>query len=68
MLMEDSFQGLITSPPSESATPGPSQLDEHRFDEYRGDLRAHHARGVRFLFLLVGVPGRSLASVAVDLG
>jgi hypothetical protein len=41
----------------------PSTLDEHL-----GDLRAHHGRGVRFLFLLLGIPSRVLAPVAVDLG
>jgi hypothetical protein len=41
----------------------PSMLDEHL-----GDLRAHHDRGVRFLFLMVGLPGRVVAPVAVDLG
>jgi hypothetical protein len=37
-------------------------------DEHLGDLRAHHDRGVRFLFLLVGIPGRVIAPVGVDLG
>jgi hypothetical protein len=37
-------------------------------DEHLGDLRAHHDKGVRFLFLMVGTPGRMLAPVAVDLG
>lgn len=31
------------------------------------ELRAHHRRGVRFLFLLVGLPDRVVAPVAVDL-
>jgi hypothetical protein len=42
---------------------GPSMLDEHL-----GDLRAHHERGVRFLFLMAGMPSRSISPVAVDLG
>ena len=37
-------------------------------NEHLGDLRAHHDRGVRFLFLMVGTPGRLLAPVGVDLG
>ena len=41
----------------------PAVLDDHI-----GDLRACHDRGVRFLFLLVGIPGRVVAPVAVDLG
>jgi hypothetical protein len=41
----------------------PGMLDEHL-----GDLRAHHGRGVRFLFLMAGTPGRTLAPVGVDLG
>jgi hypothetical protein len=40
----------------------PDMLDEHW-----GDLRAHHDRGVRFLFLMVGTLGRVIAPVAVDL-
>jgi hypothetical protein len=39
----------------------PDMLDDHY-----GDLRAHYDRGVRFLFLLVGIPGRALSPVAVD--
>jgi hypothetical protein len=41
----------------------PAMLHEHL-----GDLRAHHDRGVRFLFLMVGMPPRVVAPVAVDLG
>lgn len=41
----------------------PDMLEDHI-----GDLRAHHDRGVRFLFLMVGTPGRVVAPVAVDLG
>jgi hypothetical protein len=42
----------------------PGMLDEHL-----GDLRAHHDKhGVRFLFLMVGLPGRVMSPVAVDLG
>jgi hypothetical protein len=41
----------------------PTTLDDH-LDE----LRAHHRRGVRFLFLMAGTPGRVVAPVAVDLG
>ena len=37
-------------------------------DDHIGDLRAHHERGIRFLFLMVGVPGRVVAPVAIDLG
>jgi hypothetical protein len=40
----------------------PAMLDEHL-----GDLRAHHGQGVRFLFLMVGLPSRAFAPVAVDL-
>lgn len=40
----------------------PDMLEDHI-----GDLRAHHDRGVRFLFLMVGTPGRVVAPVAVDL-
>jgi hypothetical protein len=36
-------------------------------DEHLEELRAHHRRGVRFLFLLVGTPDRAVAPVAVDL-
>jgi hypothetical protein len=42
---------------------GPDMLEEHL-----GDLRAHHSRGVRFLFLMVGTPSRIVAPVAVDFG
>jgi hypothetical protein len=41
----------------------PTTLDDH-LDE----LRAHHRRGVRFLFLMAGTPSRVVAPVAVDLG
>jgi hypothetical protein len=41
----------------------PAVLDEHL-----GDLCAHHDRGVRFLFLMVGTPGRVVAPIGVDLG
>jgi hypothetical protein len=41
----------------------PAMLDEHL-----GDLRAHHKRGVRFLFLMAGIPRRTVSPVAVDLG
>jgi hypothetical protein len=42
----------------------PRMLDEHI-----GDLRAHHEKHkVRFLFLMVGLPGRVVSPVAVDLG
>lgn len=40
----------------------PPMLDEHL-----ADLRAHYSRGVRFLFLMAGTPGRILAPVGVDL-
>jgi len=40
----------------------PKMLSDHL-----GDLRAHHDRGTRILFLLAGVPDRALAPVAVDL-
>jgi hypothetical protein len=40
----------------------PNMLEDHI-----GDLRAHHNRGVRFLFLMVGTPGRVVAPVAVVL-
>lgn len=40
----------------------PDMLEDHI-----GDLRAHHNRGIRFLFLMVGTPGRVVAPVAVDL-
>jgi hypothetical protein len=40
----------------------PGMLDDHL-----GDLRAHQARGVHFLFLLAVAPGRTLSPVAVDL-
>jgi len=40
----------------------PGMLDDHF-----GDLQAHYDRGVRFLFLMVGTPGRVVAPVAVDL-
>jgi hypothetical protein len=36
-------------------------------DEHSRDLRAHHRRGVRFVFLLAGEPGNVLAPVSVDL-
>jgi hypothetical protein len=42
---------------------GPGSLDEHL-----GDLRAHHDRGVRFLFLMAGWPRRAASAVAVNLG
>ncbi len=41
----------------------PGMLDEHI-----RDLRAHHKRCVRFLFLMAGLPGQIMAPVAVDLG
>jgi hypothetical protein len=41
----------------------PTTLDDH-LDE----LRAHHRRGVGFLFLMVGTPGTVVAPVAVNLG
>lgn len=37
-------------------------------DEHIRDLRAHHKRGVRFMFLMAGVPRRTVSPVAVDLG
>lgn len=40
----------------------PTMLDDHI-----GDLRAHYRQGVRFLFLMVGAPGRVIAPVGVDL-
>lgn len=40
----------------------PAMLEDHILD-----LRAHHDRGTRFLFLMVGTPGRVVAPVAVDL-
>jgi hypothetical protein len=40
----------------------PTTLEEHL-----EELRAHHRRGVRFLFLLAGTPSRLIAPVAVDL-
>lgn len=36
--------------------------------DHLADLRAHHDRGTRILFLLAGIPERTLAPVAVDLG
>jgi hypothetical protein len=36
-------------------------------DEHIGDLRAHHARGVKFYFLLAPLPGKALQPVMVDL-
>lgn len=41
----------------------PGMLDEHLVD-----LRAHHKKGVRFQFLMVGLPSRVIAPVAMDLG
>lgn len=38
-----------------------SFMDDH-FDE----LQAHHRKGVRFVFVMAGAPGRVLAPVAVD--
>lgn len=35
-------------------------------DEHMGDLRAHHARGVRFVFLLAPVPAKTLLPVVID--
>jgi hypothetical protein len=40
----------------------PKKLDEHL-----RDLRAHHRRGIHFVFLLAGTPGNVLAPVPVDL-
>jgi hypothetical protein len=37
-------------------------------DDHLEGLRAHHRRGVRFLFLMVGTPDSVVAPVAVDLG
>lgn len=36
-------------------------------EEYREELRAHDGNGVRFLFMLVGVPDSTLVSVPVGL-
>ena len=36
--------------------------------EHREELRAHDQNGVRFLFLLVGVPDKTLVSLPVELG
>lgn len=36
-------------------------------DDHLGDLQAHHANGVQFLFLMVGTPGRVVSPIAVDL-
>jgi hypothetical protein len=36
-------------------------------NDHLGDLRAHYDRGVRFLFLMVGTPGRVFAPVALEL-
>lgn len=35
-------------------------------DEHFSELKAHHGKGVRFLFVLAGAPGRDLAAVPVD--
>jgi hypothetical protein len=37
-------------------------------EEHREELRAHDQNGVRFLFILVGVPDKTLVPIAVDLG
>jgi hypothetical protein len=35
-------------------------------EEHREELRAHDANGVRFLFVLVGVPDRVLVPVPIE--
>jgi hypothetical protein len=37
-------------------------------EEYRGELRAHDQNGVRFLFVLVGVPDKTLVTIPVEFG
>jgi hypothetical protein len=37
-------------------------------EEHREELRAHDQNGVRFLFVLVGVPDKTLVPIAVELG
>jgi hypothetical protein len=37
-------------------------------EEHREELRAHHQNGVRFVFVLVGVPEKTLVSIPVELG
>jgi hypothetical protein len=36
--------------------------------EYREELRAHDQNGVRFLFVLVGFPDKTLVTIPVELG
>lgn len=37
-------------------------------EEHRGELRADDLIGVRFLFVLVGVPDRTLVTIPVEFG
>jgi hypothetical protein len=37
-------------------------------EEYREELRAHDQNGVRLLFVLVGVPDKTLVTIPVELG
>jgi hypothetical protein len=37
-------------------------------EEHREEPRAHDQNGVRFLFVLVGVPDKTLVPIAVELG
>jgi hypothetical protein len=67
-IMREVRTHLITCPQTKAVVVlcdywAPGMLDEHL-----GDLRAHHKRGVRFLFLMAGIPRRTVSPVAVDLG
>jgi hypothetical protein len=37
-------------------------------EEHRDELRAHSQNGVRFMFVLVGVPDKTLVTIPVELG
>jgi len=42
--------------------------EEHREEEQREEMRAHDQNGIRFMFVLVGVPEKTLIPIPVDLG
>ena len=59
----DRLKGAIAELVYEPVIEGVSSRDEHR-----EELRAHDQNGVRFLFVLVGVPDKILGPVPVELG
>lgn len=67
-IMQQVREHLIRCPVTQSVIVLCDHWRPGMLDENLGDFKAHHDRGVRFLFLMAGLPGRLVAPVAVDLG